>query len=234
MAVSKAKKVDILAQIEQELKLATSVAFTSNTKLTVEEISSLRRDLRKVDAKFMLAKKTLIRIAFKNVYNVDISEDIMPGQVAVLISKWDKIAGLTVVNKYAFELRKEEKIKFVGAYFDGEVIDAAWAAKLANLPSREVLLSKLLGSMKAPLSALARFLDAAKTDLEGKGLAKVGDLVGSAPKKEVAPVAPAVVETPAAAEEATPVAEETPAEETPAEEAAPVAEETPAEETPAA
>lgn len=88
--------------------------------------------------------------------------------------------------------------------------------------------------MKAPLSALARFLDAAKTDLEGKGLAKVGDLVGSAPKKEVAPVAPAVVETPAAAEEATPVAEETPAEETPAEEAAPVAEETPAEETPAA
>jgi large subunit ribosomal protein L10 len=75
---------------------------------------------------------------------------------------------LSVVNKYAFELRKEEKIKFVGAYFDGNVIDAAGAAKLANLPSREVLLAKLLGSMKAPISALARFLDAAKGDLEAK------------------------------------------------------------------
>ena len=92
MAVSKAKKIDILAQIEQELKAATSVAFTSNTKLTVEEISNLRRDLRKVDAKFMLAKKTLIRIAFKNVYNVELNEDIMPGQVAMVVSKADKIA----------------------------------------------------------------------------------------------------------------------------------------------
>jgi ribosomal protein L10 len=87
MAVSKTKKVSILAQIEKELQGATSIAFTSNTKLTVEEITNLRRDLRKVDAKFMLAKKTLIRIAFKNVYNVELNEDIMPGQVAVVISK---------------------------------------------------------------------------------------------------------------------------------------------------
>lgn len=184
MAVSKAKKIDILAQLEQELKQATSVAFTSNTKLTVLEISDLRRDLRKVDAKFMLAKKTLIRIAFKNVFGVELSEDIMPGQVAVLISKWDKIAWFAVVNKYANDFRKDEKIKFVWAYMDGEVYDAESATKLANIPSREVLLAKLLGSMKAPISALARFLDWAKKELETKSLSKVGDLVSSAPKKE--------------------------------------------------
>jgi large subunit ribosomal protein L10 len=231
MAVSKAKKVSILAELEQELKWATSVAFTSNTKLTVLEVTNLRKDLRKVDAIFMLAKKTLIRIAFKNVYGVELNEDIMPGQVAVLISKWDKIAGLSVVNKYAQELRKEEKIKFVGAYFDGEVIDAAWATKLANLPSREVLLAKLLGSMKAPISALARFLDGAKTELESKSLTKVGDLISLVWKKEeakeVAAPVEAVVE--AVAVEATVEAPaETPAEVAP--EAAPVVEEAPAAE----
>lgn len=78
MAISKAKKEQILATLEQELKAATSVAFTSNTKLTVLDVFNLRNDLRKVDAKFMLAKKTLIRKAFKSVYNVDLSEDLMP------------------------------------------------------------------------------------------------------------------------------------------------------------
>lgn len=184
MAVSKAKKIDILACLESELKWATSVAFTSNTKLTVEEVSNLRRDLRKVDAKFMLAKKTLIRLAFKNVYNVELNEDIMPGQVAVLISKWDKIWAFAIVAKYAHDLRKDEKIKFVWAYLDWEIYDAAWATKLASIPSREVLLAKLLGSMKAPISALARFFDGAKKELEWKSLTKVGDLVWSAPKKE--------------------------------------------------
>ena len=158
MAVSKAKKVEILAQLETELKASTSVAFTSNTKLTVEEITNLRRDLRKVDAKFMLAKKTLVRIAFKNVLNVEINEDIMPWQVAVLISKGDKIAAFAIVAKYANDFKKDEKIKFVGAYLDGEIYDAAGATKLASIPSREVLLSKLLGSMKAHISALARLL----------------------------------------------------------------------------
>ena len=184
MAVSKAKKIEVLASIEKELKNATSVAFTSNTKLTVEEVTRLRKELIKVDASFTLVKKTLIRIAFKNVYGVELTEDIMPGQVAVVISKWDKIAGISIVNKYATELRKEEKIKFVGAYFDGQVLDAAAATKIATLPSREVLLSKLLGSMKAPISALARFLDAAKWDLESKKLTKVSDLIGSLSVKE--------------------------------------------------
>lgn len=177
MAVSRKKKEEILLTLENEIKTATSVAFTSNTKLTVEEITNIRNDLRKVDAKFMLAKKTLIRLAFKNVLNVDINEDIMPGQVAVLISHWDKIAWFSVVNKHAQTFRKDEKIKFVGAYMDWSLYDANGALKLATIPSREVLLAKLLGSMKAPISALARFFDWAKTELESKWKKLVGELI---------------------------------------------------------
>jgi hypothetical protein len=98
-------------------------------------------------------------------------------------------------------------------------MDGAETKKLATLPSREVLLAKLLGSMMSPLSGLARFFDAAGKDLTAKSLTKVGDLVGSAPKAEKVPVAETpVAEAPVVAEVApeAPVAETVAIEETPA------------------
>lgn len=176
MAITRAKKTEILATLEAHLKAATSVAFTSNNKLTVQDINAIRNDARAQDTVFMLAKKTLIRIAFKNVLGADLDISTLPGQVAIVISKGDKIAGLAAVNKYVGEFKKEEKLKFVGGYIDGRIIDGKETSKLAGLPSREVLLAKLLGSMKAPISGLARFFDGAKKELETKSLTKVGDL----------------------------------------------------------
>lgn len=114
-----------------------------------------------------------------------------------------------MVNKFANEreFKKAEKIKFVGGFFDGMIVGADEIAKIASLPSREVLLAKLLGSMMSPLSGLARFFDGAKTELETQGKKKVGDLQG-APKAVEATVAPEAI--PAATEEV-------PAEATPAE-----------------
>lgn len=205
MAVTRAKKSEILATLEAHLKDATSVAFTSNNKLTVEDIESIRKDARAQNGVFMLAKKTLIRIAFKNVLGADLDLDTLPGQVAIVISKGDKIAALAAVNKYVNEFKKEQKIKIVGGYIDGRVLGETEAAKLAGLPSREVLLAKLLGSMMSPLSGLARFFDGAKNEITAKSVTKVGDLaVAAAPKAEAAPAA---VETPAAE---APAAEEAP------------------------
>lgn len=206
MAVTRAKKSEILATLEAHLKDATSVAFTSNNKLTVEDIESIRKDARAQNGVFMLAKKTLIRIAFKNVLNADLDLDTLPGQVAIVISKGDKIAALAAVNKYVAEFKKEQKIKIVGGYIDGRVLGETEAAKLAGLPPREVLLAKLLGSMMSPLSGLARFFDGAKNEITAKSVTKVGDLaVAAAPKAEAAPAA--AVEAPAAE---APAAEEAP------------------------
>lgn len=216
MAVSKAKKAEQLVALEAHLKEATSVGFTSNTKVTVLEVSALKRDLRAQNAIFLTAKKTLIRIAFKNVYGVEIDINTLPGQVALVIAKGDAIAPLGVANKYANEWKKEQKLTFVAGYMEGRLMDGAETKKLATLPSREVLLAKLLGSMMSPLSGLARFFDAAGKDITAKGLTKVGDLVGAAPAKIETPV-PVVEE---AKVEELPVAEVAP--ETPVE--APVAE----------
>ncbi len=214
MAVSRAKKSEQLAALEAHLKDATSVGFTSNQKVTVLEVSNLKKDLRAQNAVFLTAKKTLIRIAFKNVYNIELDLATLPGQVALVIAKGDAIAPLGVANKYANEWKKEEKMVFVAGYMEGRLMDGAETKKLATLPSREVLLAKLLGSMMSPLSGLARFFDAAGKDLGTKGLTKVGDLTAAAPAK---------AETPA------PVVPEAKVEEAPVAEAAPV--EAPATET---
>lgn len=206
MTVTKARKSEQLATLEAHLKEATSVAFTSNQKITVAEVSAMKRELRAQNTLFLTVKKTLIRVAFKNVYDADLDLATLPGQVSLVISKGDKVAGLGIANKFAKEWKKEEKMSFVGGYLDGRLMDATETTKLAGLPSREVLLAKLLGSMKAPISGLARFFDAAKKDLEAKSLAKVGDLTVATPTSEPAP-AP-VAEAPKA--EATPVADATP------------------------
>ena len=106
-------------------------------------------------------------------------------------------------------------------------MDGAETKKLATLPSREVLLAKLLGSMMSPLSGLARFFDAAGKDITTKGVTKVGDLVGAAPAPTKAVEAPTpVVEAPVAAEAPAEVLAESPAEATPVAEVA--SEESPA------
>ncbi|MFZ4461802.1 MAG: 50S ribosomal protein L10 [Patescibacteria group bacterium] len=203
MAVTKDQKVAILAVLEAHFKDAQSIAFTTNQKLTVLEVSNMKKEIRAVGGTYMIAKKTLVRIAFKNVFGLDLDIDTLPGQVATLICKEDKIAPLGVVGKYAKQFAKEKKIVFSGGYIDGRILGAEETTKLASLPSREVLLAKLLGSMMSPLSSLARFFDAAKNDLGSKGGATVGDLA-----KAMAAAAPVVTEAPAAVE--TPAVEAAP------------------------
>lgn len=229
MAVTKSQKEAILVRLVDLLKQAKSVTFLTTNKLTVEEISNMRRAFRPVGGSFVMAKKTLIRHAFKEVLGVELDIKTLPGQVTMLVAAEDALAPIGIASKFAGEkdFAKEEKIKFAGAYFEGRVLDAAETKKIASLPSRETLLAKLMGSMKSPVSALARFMDAAKKKMEETGTANVAGLAAladkkDAPKAEEAPAAAPAAEAPVATEEAAPVAvaEEAPAAEAPASEEA--------------
>jgi len=186
MALTKAQKVEVLNNLKDLIKDAKSIGFTTNTGLTVEEITNLRIDLREVNATFTLAKKTLIKLAFKEVFDVEIDDSLLPGQIALVVSNEDAVSGLGKVN--AFRKKVEDKIEWAGSYFEGELKNAEETKVIASMPSRETLLGRLVGSMQSPLSGLARFFDAAAKDLEEKGKSKVGELEGGkteeAPKEE--------------------------------------------------
>ncbi len=186
MAVTKAKKVAILEDLKAKMAWAQSIAFTKNEGLTVEEITRVRKELRTANSSFTLAKKTLIKIALKEVYGADIDMSMLPGQVAMLCSNKDAVEGLGKLNDLSKEIvvKKVSKITFVASYFEGTIKDATETKAIATLPSRETLLGRLVGSMMSPLSGLARFLDAAKTELETQGKEKVGQLEPSTKSEE--------------------------------------------------
>jgi ribosomal protein L10 len=85
-------------------------------------MSELRKGLREVNASFTLAKKTLIKLAMKEIYNVELDYDLLPGQIAVVCSYDDAIAGMTKANDFikAKADRKlgEIKITWSASYFE--------------------------------------------------------------------------------------------------------------------
>ena len=165
MALTRTKKEEVLAILIERLKAANSIGFTTNKWLTVEEVTALRVNLREVNAEFHLAKKTLIKIAFKEVYNVEIDDTLLPEQIALVLSNDDAVAGLGKVNNFMKKGQPgEEKMSWTGSYFEEKVMDADSTKEIAGMPSRETLLGRMVGSLQSPLSGMARFLDALAKD----------------------------------------------------------------------
>lgn len=181
MAVSKQKKSEILASLVEQVKNAKSIWFASTKWVTVAEFAELRKNLREVDATYTLAKKTLIVKAVKEALDLDINLADLEGQIGMVCSNDDAIAWLSKVNDFIKLNPKAPKAAWAASIFEGKYQDKAETTVIASMPSRETLLGRLVGSMKSPISKLARFFDAAAKDLESNGKAKVGELEG---KKE--------------------------------------------------
>jgi len=94
MAVTKQQKVEILNNLIELFKNAKSIGFAQTNTLTVEEFSNLRTSLREVSATYNLAKKTLIKKAIKEALDIDLDLSTLEGQIGVVCSNEDAVAGL--------------------------------------------------------------------------------------------------------------------------------------------
>ena len=180
MAVSKSKKNEILQNLIDELKEAKSVWFAQTTGMKVSDFSDLRNELRWVSTSYTLAKKTLVKIAVKEVYKIDLDLSIIPGQIWVVCSKEDAIAGLSKTNDFMKKVfdknASTQKIDWAASIFEWELKEIEETKVIASMPSRETLLSRLVGSMMSPLSGMARFFDAASKELETQQKSKLWEL----------------------------------------------------------
>lgn len=175
MAVTKQQKVEILNELVVKFKEAKSIGFATTTKMTVEEFSWLRTKLREVDATYTLAKKTLMRKALKEALDIDFDLSGLEGQIGAVCSNEDAVAGLAKVNDLV-KSSKWEKINWAASVFEWSLKDLEETKVIAGLPSRETLLTRLLGSMMSPLSGMARFFDAAAKEIETQWKETVGQL----------------------------------------------------------
>ena len=151
MAVTKAKKGEILKALEDKFAKAKVVYFTQNLGLQVKKITDLRKKLRKEDIDFVVAKKTLMKLAAKKNNFPELSDEALNGSVAAVFGYGDEIAPARLLYEFS---KENEKLQLVSGVVEGRLISKTEAKQLAVLPPKEQLLAKFVGSLKSPLYGL--------------------------------------------------------------------------------
>lgn len=154
MAVSKAKKVQDLAELTDKFTRAKGVVFAQYSGMGVNDIQTLRRTLRQSNVDYKVAKKTLVRLAAQSV-GVEIPKEVMDGPIGVAFGYDDEIVAAQKMSEFA---KKFEMVKLVGGIMEGKIIDKVVVKQLASIPSREVLLSKFMGSAQSPVRGFVGLL----------------------------------------------------------------------------
>lgn len=185
-------KQPIVQAIADDVKDAASVVLVDYRGLTVAQDTELRKQLREAGINYKVCKNTMMRRAFEGTEFAALDEHL-EGPSALAISKDDATAPARILCKFA---KDAKALELKAGVVEGTVYDVNGLTELSKIPSREELLSKLLGSLQSPITNLARVLN------------QIAENGG-------AEAAPAAEE--ASAEEA-PAAEEAPSEEAPAEE----------------
>ena len=152
MAISKEKKVAILAKLTDSLKGATSVAFVGFSKLTVKDASELRKQLKAAGVSYYVAKKTLIRKALEaKGYTGEIPA--LPGEVAVAWTAEDVTAPARGV--YEFGRKLKGALTLLGGVFEGAYADAAKIVAIATIPPMPVLRGMFANIINSPRQRFA-------------------------------------------------------------------------------
>ncbi len=187
-------KKPIVDEISANIQDAQSVVVVDYRGLTVEQDTQLRKSLRQANVTYKVYKNTFLTMAFKGTDFEGLSP-YLEGPTAVAISKEDATAPARVLAGFA---KKNNALEIKGGVVEGTVYDAQGMSRIASIPSREELLSKLLGSLQSPITNFARVMN----QLAEKGGA--AGAVAEAPAEEApaaeAPAAEATAEEAPAAE----------------------------------
>ena len=171
-----AQKQAIVADLAEQLKNSPAGVVVNYQGITVDADTKMRKALREAGVKYMVMKNSLTGRACDEVGMGDMKQ-YLTGMTAIAIGTTDAVAPAKVLKEYA---EKIESFEILAGYLDGKVVDVETVKQLADIPSREVLIAKLLGSIKSPLYGLAYALQAV-VDKDGE----------AAPAEETAAEAPA-------------------------------------------
>ena len=170
-------KQPIVAAIAEDVKDAQSVVLVDYRGLTVAQDTELRKQLREAGIIYKVCKNTMMKRAFEGTDFAGL-EQYLEGPSAIAISKDDATAPARIICKFA---KDADKLEVKAGVVEGKVYDMEGIKALSTIPSREELLSKLLGSIQSPIANFARVI---KQIAENGGAAAVE--TAEAPAEEVA------------------------------------------------
>ena len=147
-------KKPVVEEISELLNGAATAVVVDYRGLTVAEDTELRQQLREAGVVYKVYKNTMINFAIKDTEFADLAQHL-EGPTAIAVCKDDATAAARVLAKFA---KTAEALEIKGGVVDGIYYDAVGIGQIASIPSREVLLSKLLGSMQSPVTNFARVI----------------------------------------------------------------------------
>ncbi|MCI5731759.1 MAG: 50S ribosomal protein L10 [Eubacterium sp.] len=149
-------KVELKAPIVDEIKGyvsdAKSVVLVDYRGLTVEQDTRLRKELREAGVVYKVYKNTMLRLAFDGTDYAQLDKDL-EGPTAIAFGIEDETAPARILNKFS---KEAEALQIKSGVVDGEYYDEAGVKVLATIPSKDELISKLLGSLQSPITNFAR------------------------------------------------------------------------------
>ncbi len=149
------QKKQQVSEMVDKFQRAASGVLVDYRGLTVEEDTKLRAELRQAEVEYAVVKNTLTRFAADEV-GFNEFDPILNGPTALALSFSDVVAPAKILVEYS---KKNEKLEIKGGFIEGKVVSIDEINALASLPSKDVLVAKLLGSMKSPIQGFANVLN---------------------------------------------------------------------------
>jgi len=165
---TRSERTKTIEDLEKEFKDAKGIYLTDNNRIDVERISKVRVALRKKGLKYIVVKNTLATIAAERCGKKEIAP-FFKGQIGVVVAQADGMAPAKILRDFQKEFAKDNKdlLAIKVAYVEGSIFNAKETERLADIPSREILLSQLLGVLQAPVSKFAGTLNGVLTSFAG-------------------------------------------------------------------
>jgi len=214
--MAQADKATAVADIAEQFKSSTATVITDYRGLTVANLAELRRSLSG-SATYSVAKNTLIKRAASEA-GVEGLDELFVGPTAIAFVSGEAVDAAKAIKKFA---KDHKALVIKGGYMDGRALTVGEVERIADLESREVLLAKLAGAMKANLSKAAGLFNAPASQvarlvaaLQEKRAAEAPAEAAEAPAAEAPTVEAITAEAPTAEAETTETPAETPAETT--------------------
>ncbi|NTU69423.1 50S ribosomal protein L10 [bacterium] len=154
MAVTKQKKEELLSELTKKFKDAKVAVLTDYRGLDVESLSKFRKDAFEKQIDYKVAKNTLFILAAKNA-GIKVDEAAFTRPIGVAFGYNDEVDSPKLVNEFS---KSNETFEIVGGIINGEFVPKEKVLDLANLPSREELYAKIVGSLASPLRGIASVL----------------------------------------------------------------------------
>ena len=156
MSTNRELKEAKVAEIKEKLQKSKAVILAKYQGLTVEEDTTLRKNLREAGVEYKVYKNTLVILAAKEL-GLDGIAEYLEGPISVAFGYEDVTVGAKILNDFA---KDHKSLELKAGIVEGEIFDEAKIKQLATIPSKEILIAKLLGSIKSPISSFARVLSA--------------------------------------------------------------------------